>query len=103
MALGFSCTREMVEAEGPENGECLPDGVPVTLYIPFDGKEFYDVTVRTKAESSAADEARIHDLYVMIFDNNNKVTLEDGTQSARKIYGRYFSHVSRSDSLLYYP
>lgn len=83
-----SCNRDLVETDFADEALCLPEGVPTTLVIPFGGTDMYEVEVSTKAASSAADEARIHDLYVFIFDNNNLT--ESG--SPRKIYGRYFSY-----------
>ena len=75
---------------GPGPGEAPPEGTPILLTIPFGSTEMYDVQVGTKSESSAIDETRIHDLYVMIFDNTQLVG--EGSDSPRKIYGRYFSY-----------
>lgn len=82
--LALSCSR--FEEEAPARRHYLPDGTPVMLNISFGSSEMVELNVGTRAESSAADESRIHDLYVMIFDNS---TLQNG--SPKKIYGRYFS------------
>lgn len=74
------CRRE--EPFGLER-DYLPDGTPLTLCLGFGAEEQYDVQVGTKAESSRVDESRIHDLYVMIFDN------DDG---GKKFYGRHFTY-----------
>ncbi len=65
----------------------IPEGTPVTLTIGFGAQAPVDVQVSTKAGASRADESRVHDLYVLIFDS-------DG---ARR-YGRYFSYQHRWDS-----
>ena len=83
--LALSCSR--FEEEAPARRHYLPDGTPVMLNISFGSSEMVELNVGTRAESSAADESRIHDLYVMIFDNS---TLQNG--SPKKIYGRYFSY-----------
>ena len=84
-ALTLSCIQMM--EEDPRFVSQLPDGTPATLMINFGSTEMVELNVSTKAESSEADESRVHDLYVMIFDN---ATLENG--SPKKIYGRYFSY-----------
>ena len=89
-----SCDRNMKEPDIPDEVPCLPEGVPTTLVIPFGGSDMYEVEVSTRAASSAADEARIHDLYVFIFDKNSVVN-----GSPRKIYGRYFSYDHLKNSL----
>lgn len=73
----LSCRREM---EVPVR-ESLPEGTPVVLTLGFGADDLADVQIGTKAEVSRADESRVHDLYVLIFD-------EDGD----KIYGRYFTY-----------
>ena len=73
----FSCRKE---ADMP-GGDVLPEGTPVVLTLGFGADNLEDVKIGTKAEVSRADESRIHDLYVLIFD-------EDGD----KIYGRYFTY-----------
>ena len=83
----FSCNRGLVEQDSPDQVKCLPEGVPVTLVIPFDSPETIDVDVSTKAEASKVDETSIHDVYVMIFNNG-----DTSPGSARKIYGRFFSY-----------
>ena len=93
LTAAVSCDRRLMETDTADV-PCLPEGVPTTLVIPFGGSDMYEVEVSTKAASSAADEARIHDLYVFIFDKNNLV---DG--SPRKIYGRYFSYDHLKGSL----
>ena len=73
----FSCRREM---DVPQ-AETLPEGTPVVLTIGFGADDLADVQIGTKAEVSRADESRIHDLYVLIFDGNGD-----------KFYGRYFTY-----------
>lgn len=82
----LSCVRE---ASGPENEHfCYPEGTPVMLNIGFGVPDQLDVTIGTKAESSRADEARVRDLYVMLFD-------EDGVN----FYSRYFTFEHLNNSL----
>ena len=92
LLLAVSCSRIM-EPEAPQ-GTNVPNGLPITLYIPFGSTEMLDVDVQTKAEAAGADETRVHDLYVMIFSNRDKV--DDAERelydSPRKVYGRYFSY-----------
>ena len=66
----------------------LPEGTPVTLNIGFGYPKRNEVDIATKAESSRADESRIHDLYVMVFDENGD-----------KFYGRYFTYEHLNTSL----
>lgn len=82
----LACSRIMEEDPLPQSG-LYPDGVPVTLKIDFGSSEMIKLDVGTKAEASESDESRVHDLYVMIFDNT---ALVGG--SPKKIYGRYFSY-----------
>lgn len=70
--------------------ESLPEGTPITISIPFGAKEMLDVQVGTKVEASAVDESRVHDLYVLIFNN---------AANGEKIYGRYFSYQHQEASL----
>lgn len=84
LAMG-SCARDLVE---PTPRDYLPDGTPVTLRIGFGTPEYEVTTVGTRAEASQADEARVHDLYVFIFDS-----------SGNKIYGRFFSYGHLTASL----
>ena len=65
-----------------------PDGAPVTMYLGFGAQDFLDVRIGTKAEASPADEARVHDLYVMLFDSNGE-----------KFYGHYFTYEHLTTSL----
>lgn len=65
-----------------------PDGTPVTMYLSFGTRDFLDVQIGTKAEASPADESRVHDLYVMLFDSEGK-----------KFYGRYFTFEHLAASL----
>ena len=85
LPLFSSCIREMLPTVMDEPS--LPEGVPTTLYIPFGSTETLDVDISTKAEASEIDEARIHDLYVMIFNN-----ADTSPGSPKKIYGRFFSY-----------
>ncbi len=81
----WSCIRE---EEGVFDGsEYLPDGTPVTLTLGFGASDLQDIEVGTKAELSRSDESRIHDLYVLIFDNKS-----DSPTYKQKIYGRYFTY-----------
>ena len=73
----FSCRKE-IEVPG---GDVLPEGTPVVLTLGFGADNLEDVKIGTKAEVSRADESRIHDLYVLIFNS-----------SGNKIYGRYFTY-----------
>lgn len=81
--LSFACSR-FTEEEIKTSS--VPDGTPVTLQIGFGTSASIKVDVGTKAEASAADESRVHDLYVMIFKKDNS-----------KVYGRYFSYEHLSD------
>ena len=81
-----ACAREPWD----DVNERLPDGTPVTLTIGFGSSTMTQVDVRTKVEASEAEEARVHDVYVMLFDAN------DGYN---KIYGRYFSYEHLKTSL----
>ena len=65
----------------------VPEGSPVTLTIGFGATSPVEVNVGTKSEATAADESRIHDLYVMIFDNN--------AMGKPRTYGRYFNYEHR--------
>lgn len=79
-----SCMREK---ENPAQDR-YPDGTPVTMNIGFGYQDLLDVQIGTKAEASAADESRVHDLYVMLFDS-----------SGNKFYGRYFTYEHLISSL----
>jgi hypothetical protein len=76
----WSCFREQFNIPGGDN--LPPEGTPVTLTLGFGASDLEDIEVGTKAELSRVDESRIHDLYVLIFDNSSK----------QKIYGRYFTY-----------
>ncbi|MBQ3711954.1 MAG: hypothetical protein II891_06115, partial [Bacteroidales bacterium] len=90
--LALSCSRFQEEAPiKPYNS--LPDGTPVTLQINFGSSDMVELNVATKAEAPEADESRVHDLYVMIFDNTTK------NAPPKKIYGRYFSYEHLADDL----
>ena len=78
MLMSLSCVREEIRGVVEDR---LPEGTPVTLNIGFGYPQRNEVKIETKAESSRADESRIHDLYVMIFDGNGD-----------KFYGRYFTY-----------
>ncbi|MBQ3942094.1 MAG: DUF4906 domain-containing protein [Bacteroidales bacterium] len=82
----LSCIRE---ESGPESAyPCYPEGTPVMLNIGFGVPDQLDVTIGTKAESSRTDEARVRDLYVMLFD-------EDGVN----FYRHYFTFEHLNNSL----
>ena len=83
-----SCTRAMEETIPGGDFECYPEGTPVTLKLGFGTPDFLDVNIGTKAEASAADESRVKELYVLLFD-------EDGN----KFYGRNFSYAQKISSL----
>ena len=85
--LTLSCAHTL-EEEVP--GSRLPVGTPITMRLDFGASESVKLDVSTKAESSRADEERIHDLYVMIFCNNPEH--QHHKQDKDKIYGRYFSY-----------
>lgn len=87
LLLSLSCAREVAQPEVPES---IPYGAPVTMNIGFGIPNMYDVEIGTKAEATRADEARVHDLYVMLFDDDN-----DG----EKFYGRYFTYEHLNGSL----
>ena len=80
----LSCVRIM---EDRPMEPSVPDGTPAMLCIGFGNTTMQDLSVSTRSEASASEEARVHDIYVMIFDNTK---LSSG--SPEKIYGRYFSH-----------
>lgn len=82
LMLATACIRENL----PVNNS-VPEGSPVTLTIPFGATTPVEVNVGTKAEATEADESRVHDLYVMIFDN-----AADGKP---RTYGRYFNYEHR--------
>ena len=77
-----------------EGEPSIPDGTPATLCIGFGNTTMLDLSVSTRSEASASEEARVHDLYVMIFDNG-----KTSSGSPEKIYGRYFSHEHLTNSL----
>ncbi len=82
--LSASCEREME----PFTPHRLPDGTPVTITIPIGTTESNSVRIRTKVEALEADESRVHDLYVLIFDS-----------AGEKFYGRFFTHEHMMSSL----
>lgn len=94
-----ACRRSVMEQDMPLGEDAVPYGTPVTLTIPFGGTELYEVEVGTKAEAAGANETHIHDLYVMIFDLEDKINEGDIVNSPRKIYGRYFSYEHKTASL----
>ena len=77
--LAVSCVRENFRTCSH-----VEEGTPVTLTIGFGAEAPVDVHVQTKAGASRADESRVHDLYVLIFDSNGV-----------RRYGRYFSYQHR--------
>ena len=79
LLAAWSCFREEDQFGGRTY---LPEGTPVTLTLGFGANDLQDVQIGTKAEVSRADESRIHDLYVIIFDKSN----------GEKTYGRYFTY-----------
>lgn len=81
LMLASSCIRENL----PESN-IVPEGSPVNLTIEFGATTPVEVNVGTKAEATAADESRVHDLYVMVFDN---------AAEGVKTYGRYFNYEHR--------
>ena len=84
LPVAVSCLKEPFESMDG----CVPEGEPVTLYLGFDALDEPDIQVGTKAEASRVDESRVHDLYVMIFDN-----------AGSKFYGRHFSYEHLISSL----
>ena len=86
LLLATSCVREMLPTTFR-----LADGAPVTLKLDFGSTLPMDVQVGTKAEASRADESHVHDLYVLIFDNDD--------DNGRKFYGRYFSYEQQVTTL----
>lgn len=83
LLLAASCIREPLLTHFS-----LPEGSPVNLKLDFGSTLPLDVQVGTKAEASRADESNVHDLYVLIFDQNGD-----------KFYGRYFSYEQQVSSL----
>lgn len=82
-----SCSHIMEEDASGLQG--LPEGTPITMRLDFGYEDLMTLDVSTKAEASAPDEERIHDLYVMIFCNGEG----DGhPHPGQKIYGRFFSY-----------
>lgn len=79
LMLADACIREDLSTS-----YSVPEGTPVTLAIGFGASTPVEVNVGTKAESSRSDESRVHDLYVLIFDQNGN-----------RHYGRYFSYEHR--------
>lgn len=82
LMLASACIRENLPVTNH-----VPEGSPVTLTIGFGATTPVEVNVGTKAEATAADESRIHDLYVMIFDN--------AAIGKPRTYGRYFNYEHR--------
>ena len=82
----LSCVRE--EFGPADDRYCYPEGTPVMLNIGFGVPDQPDVVIGTKSESSRADEARVRDLYVMLFD-------EDGVN----FYKRFFTFEHLNNSL----
>lgn len=87
------------EEERPLSGRSnVPDGTPITMTIGFGAMAPVEVEVGTKAAASLADESRVHDLYVLIFNNGtNNGAVEDADRKC--IYGRYFSYQERCTSI----
>jgi len=79
LTLAVSCIRE-----GLPTRMAVPEGTPVTITLGFGATTPVEVSVGTKAEASDADEARVHDLYVLIFNAEGK-----------RHYGRYFNYEQR--------
>ena len=94
MLMVPSCSRTMEEDMPGQQG--LPEGTPITMRLDFGYEDLMTLDVTTKAEASAPDEERIHDLYVMIFCNG---TGEGHPHPGQKIYGRYFSYEHLQSSL----
>ena len=92
LLASWSCYKETDDIHG--NGTPLPEGTPVTLTLGFGANDLQGVEIGTKAEVSRADESRIHDLYVLIFDNN-----PESDTYKNKIYGRYFTYEHLYDKL----
>lgn len=74
-----SCFREELDVRMQ-----VPEGTPVNIVLNFNTEEMLDVQVGTKMESSRADESRVHDLYVMIFNNDD--------EDKECFYKRFFSY-----------
>lgn len=72
-----SCVQEQIGIEH----RSLPEGTPVTLLLDFGPEQLAPLQVGTKASSNRADEQRVHDLYVMIFDSEGN-----------RFYNRFFSY-----------
>ena len=91
LLLPVSCMRGLMEVEEPQR---LPKGTPIVLNIGFDVPDQLNVNITTKAESSRADEARVHDLYVMMFDTDTK-----SETYGNVLYKRYFTYEHLMSSL----
>ena len=78
--LSVGCNR--IDIDHPR----IPDGEPVTILLGFGAPIVQNLEVGTRAESTAVDEAHIHDLYVLIFKEN------ESTHVWEKFYGRFFSY-----------
>ena len=83
--VAVSCVKDVYET----GYYTIPEGEPVTLTLSFGAEDFQDVVIGTKSEMNRADESRIHDLYVLIFDKSN----------GKKIYGRYYTYEHLSGTL----
>lgn len=85
LVLG-SCSR-ITEVDAPFS-ECYPEGMPVMMYVGFGSPDFFDVHIGTKSEASPADETRVRELYIMLFDSNGD-----------KFYSRNFSYSQKCTTI----
>ena len=77
--IPVSCVRDQLRPA--DEDKYLPEGTPVTMNIGFGVPGSLEVNISTRAEASRSDEARVHDLYVMIFDSDGDC-----------FYNRYFTY-----------
>lgn len=83
LMLATACIRENLPMQGN-----VAEGTPVSMTIGFGATLPVEVRVGTKAEATPADESRVHDLYVFVFDNAGK-----------RSYGRFFSYEHKWNQL----
>ena len=86
LLIPLSCVREQLVM--PDEDRCLPEGTPVVMNIRFGVPNPVEVNVATRAEATRADESRVHDLYVMIFDSEGE-----------NFYSRFFTYEHLNQSL----
>lgn len=82
LAFVVLCAASCIKEEDRDSIEkCYPVGTPVIMNLSFGTSENLEVQTGTKAEAAAADENRVHDLFVYLFN-------EDG----ERFYKYYFTY-----------